>query len=67
MLPDLAIAQRLAIVQCVIEYAMVYPRRPVGVRHWDFSSVTEERPDGFRVQFTEAAPANAKIDWQLIR
>ncbi len=31
-----------------------------------FRSVTEERPDGFRVQFTEAAPANAKIDWQLI-
>jgi len=31
------------------------------------TAVTVKRPDGFRVEFAEAAPPGAKIDWQLIR
>jgi hypothetical protein len=31
------------------------------------AAVTEKRPGGFRVEFSEAAPADATIDWQLIR
>jgi hypothetical protein len=30
-------------------------------------AVTEKRQDGFHVKFAEAAPADATIDWQLIR
>jgi len=31
------------------------------------TAVTEKRPDGFHVKFAEPAPADAKIDWLLIR
>ncbi|MCH7708777.1 MAG: hypothetical protein IH884_09805 [Myxococcales bacterium] len=30
-------------------------------------AVVEKTATGFRVAFSEAAPGNAKIDWQLIR
>lgn len=31
------------------------------------TAVTEKRPDGFRVEFAAPAPADARIDWQLVR
>lgn len=31
------------------------------------TAVSDKRPDGFRVEFAEAASPGAKLDWQLIR